>query len=138
MKLLTLFFILIFSFSAFSQNKRKMPAKARVTNDTILAVVLSKMSVPEICGKAEWAEKESYIGTVLKRQFNDSEMELNGFVLREANDERAFINIDSEYISTLAASASGDLSSFLKKGVRVKVLVYRCRQVLYAYKIIPL
>jgi hypothetical protein len=134
----TIILVLLFGLSVIAQTKRKPVAKRAVEPDTILAVVLSDLAADTVCGKPEWAEKESYIGTIIKRQFDDSELQLSGFVIRDVKDRRTFINIDTDHVSGLARSAPEELSSFLKKGKRVKVWVYRCRHILYAHKIKPM
>ncbi len=134
----TIVLVLLFGLSVVAQTKRKPAAKKAVEPDTILAVVLSDLAPDTVCGEPEWAEKESYIGTVIKRQFDDSELHLSGFIIRDAKDQRTFINIDTDHVSGLARSAPEELSSFLTKGKRVKVWVYRCRRILYAYKIKPM
>jgi hypothetical protein len=133
-----LLLILILGLIVSAQTKRRPRTKSVVPKNSILAVILPQLSTPEICGSPEWAEKEVYSGSIIKRDFDDSEMLLSGFVLRDAKDDRTYINIDTEHVSGLAASASNDLADFLTKGRRIKVWVYRCRRILYAYKIAPL
>ncbi len=114
------------------KGKSSHPAK-----DTILFEVLKKLADENACGAAADATK-TYVGTVVKRDFAEDEMQLSGFVLRTAGDGREYINLDAEYISGRAASASSDLSDWLIKGRKMKVYVYRCRRILYAYKIVGL
>lgn len=128
---------LLFSFSVEAQTNRKPTAQKPVEIDTILNVILLNLAPDTVCGKPEWAEKEVHIGTILKRQFDDTELRLSGFVIRDAKDQRTFINIDTHYVAGLARSAPEELSSFLTKDKRIKVWVYRCRHILYAYKIAP-
>jgi hypothetical protein len=134
----TIALLLLLGLNGTAQTKRKSVAKKPVEPDTILAVVLSDLAPNTVCGEPEWAEKESYIGTIIKREFDDSELHLSGFVIRDAKDQRTFINIDTEHVAGLARSAPEELSSFLTKGKRVKVWVYRCRRILYAHKIKPM
>jgi hypothetical protein len=132
---LGLFLVFVFGLTGNAQNKKlhsKVPADKQ---NTILAVVLSDLASKDVCGKPEWAEKEVYVGSIIKRQFANNEMQLSGFVLKAADDTRTYINLDSDYIDGRAASASSDLSDFLTKGRHIKVWVYRCRRILYAYRI---
>jgi hypothetical protein len=128
--------ILIFSvlLSAQTKQKRKLSHPPR---DTILFEVLKNLADKDVCGaKADSAE--TYIGTVLKRDFAEDEMRLSGFVLRTARDNREYINLDYDHISGAAASATSDLRDWLIKGRKMKVFVYRCRRILIVYKIIGL
>lgn len=126
--------ILAVSLSAQSkiQKKTSHPSK-----DTILYEVLKELANEDVCG-AEADASEIYSGTIIKREFAEDEMRLSGFVLRMEKDNRVFINLDYEHISGLAASASSDLSEWLIKDRKVKVYVYRCRRILYAYRIVGL
>ncbi len=124
--------VFVFVLTENAQNKKlhsKVPADKQ---NTILAVVLSDLASKNECPDPE---KEIYTGSIIKRQFKDNEMQLNGFVLRADDDTRTFINLDSDYIAGRAASAISDLADFLTKGKHIKVYVYRCRHILYAYKI---
>ncbi len=117
-----------------TQKRRKSSHPAK---DTILFEVLKKLAGENACG-AKADATETYVGTVLKRDFAEDEVQLSGFVLRTAGDNREYINLDSDYISGRAASASSDLSDWLIKGRKMKVYVYRCRRILIAYKIVGL
>lgn len=107
------------------------------SEDTILYEVLKELAEEDVCGTKPDGS-EIYIGTVVKREFAKDEMRLSGFVLRMEKDKRIFVNLDYEHISGVAASASSDLSDWLIKDRKVKVNVYRCRRILYAYKIVGL
>ena len=135
---LTVALLLVLGVWVTAHTKRKSAVKKAVEPDTILAVVLSDLASDTVCGAPDLAEKESYIGTIIKREFDDSELHLSGFVIKDAKDQRTFINIDTEHVAGLASSAPEELSSFLTKDKRVKVWVYRCRRILYAYKIKPM
>lgn len=128
--------ILIFSISLSAQAKQKKKTSHPGKN-TILYEVLKNLAEDDVCGAAADAT-EIYTGTLLKRNFADDELRLNGFVLLMKKDKRISINLDEDHISGLAASASSDLSDWLIKGRKMKVYVYRCRRILYAYKIVGL
>lgn len=125
--------ILFFSVSLSAQVKQKRKP-SHPSKDTILFEVLKNLADENVCG-AKADSSETYIGTVIKRNFAEDELRLSGFVLLMAEDKRIYINLDEEHISGLAASASNDLSDWLIKGRKIKVSVYRCRRILYAYKI---
>ncbi len=125
--------ILIFSVSITAQTKQKRKS-SHPAKDTILFEVLKDLAGENVCG-AKANATETYAGTVLKRNFAEDELQLSGFVLRTAGDNREYINLDSDHISGVAASASGDLRDWLIKGRKMKVFVYRCRRILYTYKI---
>jgi len=128
--------ILICSVSLSAQIKQKRKT-SHPPRDTILFEVLKNLAHADVCGaKADSAE--TYVGTVLKRDFAEDEMRLSGFVLRTARDNREYINLDYDHISGVAASATSDLRDWLIKGRKMKVFVYRCRRILTAYKIIGL
>ncbi|MDQ3713533.1 MAG: hypothetical protein M3388_15105 [Acidobacteriota bacterium] len=125
--------ILIFSVSLSAQTKQKRKS-SHPAKDTILFEVLKDLADENVCG-AKADSTETYFGTVLKRDFAEDELQLNGFVLRTAGDTRQYINLDSDHISGLAALASSDLRDWLIKGRKMKVFVYRCRRILYANRI---
>lgn len=125
--------VLIFAVSLSAQTNQQKKTN-HPSKDTILYEVLNKLADQDVCGaKADSAEV--YTGTIVKRTFTENELNLSGFVLRMQKDKRAFVNLDYEHISGLAASASNDLSDWLIINRKVKVYVYRCRRILYAYKI---
>jgi hypothetical protein len=132
---LGLFLVCVFCFSVSGQTKKTRPKIPAHKQNTILASVLSNLADTSVCGDTKNTEKETYAGMVIKRQFDANEVQLSGFVLRDAKDRRTFINLDAKYISERAESASSDLSDFLTKGRRVKVWAYRCGRIFYAYKI---
>ncbi|CAN5766065.1 hypothetical protein BH20ACI4_BH20ACI4_16790 [soil metagenome] len=128
--------ILIFAVSLSAQTKHQKKT-SHPSKDTILYEVLKDLANENVCG-AKADASEVYSGTIVKREFAEDEMRLSGFVLRMEKDNRVFINLDYEHISGLAASASSDLSEWLIKDRKVKVYVYRCRRILYAYKVVGL
>ena len=128
--------LLIFSFSLSAQTKQKRKV-SHSSRNTILFEVLKNLADEDVCG-ADADSSETYIGTVIKRDFAEDEMRLSGFVLRLADDNREYINLDFEHISGLASSASSDLRDWLIKGRKIKVSAYRCRRILYAHKIVGL
>jgi hypothetical protein len=135
-KVFLLLLIMLFSLSLVAQTKQKKKT-SHPSKNTILFEVLKKLADQNVCGtKAD--SVEDYIGIVQKRDFADDELHLAGFVLKTKGDKRQYINFDSEYISSLAASAMSDLSDWFIVGRKIKVSVYRCRRILYAYKIVGL
>ncbi len=71
-------------------------------------------------------KSDIYIGTILKRQFDEDEVFITVITLRDAKDNRHYINIDTEQISLLGRNAPSQLSSLLGKGKRVKVWTQEC------------
>jgi len=65
-------------------------------------------------------------GVIMKRNFDENEMTLIGVVVREKDDQRYFVNIDSEYVAGRGRWVPSELSSILSKGRRVKIWVYGC------------
>jgi hypothetical protein len=128
--------ILIFVISLSAQTKQQKKT-SHPSKDTILYEVLKDLTDENVCGTKTDAS-EVYSGTIVKREFAEDEMRLRGFVLRLEKDKRIFVNLDYEHISGVAASASSDLSEWLIKDRKVKVYVYRCSRILYAYKIVGL
>ena len=103
--------------------------------NTIVAAVVKKLAEPTVCGKPEWAEKEFYVGTIVKREFDESQLKLKGFVIRDKSDNRSYINLDTAFIASLAASASSELADFLVVGRPIQVWAYRCRRIVFAHRI---
>lgn len=82
-----------------------------------------------------------FIGTLVQRKFDDDEITLIGFVVRDAKDERTYINLDDEQIDRMLMVDRGYLSSFLARGRRLKVWAFACGaagRVLYADRIVAL
>lgn len=82
-----------------------------------------------------------FIGTLVQRKFDDDEITLIGFVVRDAKDQRTYINLDDEQIDRMLMVDRDYLSSFLAKGKRLKVWAYACGaagRVLYADRIVAL
>lgn len=125
--------VAILSVPAFSQSVAKKTSHP--SKNTILFEVLRDLAPVDVCG-GEPDSREIYAGTVMKRDFSEDETRLSGFVLRSSDDSRQYVNLDFEYISGRAASASSGLADWLIKGRKLKVFVYRCSRILYAYKIV--
>ncbi len=66
------------------------------------------------------------VGTVLNRKFDEDELTLVGFVIREKTDERSFVNIDTDYVAGKGRFVPSELSSVLMKGKRISIGVYGC------------
>jgi hypothetical protein len=66
------------------------------------------------------------VGTILKRDFDENEVMVTVFVVRDARDNRKFINIDSTQMSGMGRQTASNLSSLLAKGSRVQVTAYEC------------
>ncbi len=88
-------------------------------------VEMSDLTSDEICFEPD-KSSQPYVGTIVKRRFDDDEITLAGIILREANDERYFINIDTEYVSNKGRFIPRELSSILTLNRKVKIWVYGC------------
>jgi hypothetical protein len=67
-----------------------------------------------------------FVGTIVKRVFDEDETMIVNVVLRDAKDERNFINIDGAQILGLGRTAPTLLSSLLGKGKKVSISAYEC------------
>jgi hypothetical protein len=70
--------------------------------------------------------RRPFIGTIVKRDFDDDETMIVNITLRDAKDERIPINIDDKQVWLLGRPAPKLLSSLLGKGRKVSVSAYEC------------
>jgi len=131
----TSFFLL--SVIVLAQSSGQPRAKYSGTGRNARVVELSNLA-----GDADGCLKRGpYVGTLMQRKFDDDEITLIGFVLRESKDERIYINLDDEQINRMVLADRGHISTFLTKGKRLKVWAYACGaagRVLYADRIVAL
>lgn len=73
-----------------------------------------------------YKHEEPFQGTIVKREFAEDELTIIGLVLMDENDNRTYINIDSEQVKKLSRAAYSNLSSFLGKGKQMEIWVYGC------------
>lgn len=66
----------------------------------------------------------SLSGTILKRQYDEDEMTLIGFVIKDRGDDRTFVNIDHEYVGGKGRFVPEELLQIVKPGKRVKIWAY--------------
>lgn len=115
---LILSLIFVLAFVALAQSSSPPVAMYGGTRRNPRLIELSNMAADsEGCVK-----RGPYIGTLVQRKFDDDEITLIGFVLRDSKDQRT-------------------VSPFLAKGKRVKVWAYACGaagRVLYADRIVAL
>ncbi len=120
---------------AFAQSSTQPVAKYAGTPRNPRLIELSNMA-----GDSDGCVKRGpYIGTIVQRKFDDDQITLIGFVLRDSKDQRTYINLDDEQIDRMLMVDRGYLSTFLAKGKRVKVWVYACGaagRVLYSDRIV--
>jgi len=69
---------------------------------------------------------EPYVGIIKKRKFLSDEITIIGFVLMRPNDERVFINIDSDFIKKKSMVDRDNYVALMRKGNKVKVWAYIC------------
>lgn len=134
---LILALILAVTLVTLAQSSTRPSAKYGGTRGNPRLIELSNLA-----GASEGCVKRGpYIGTVVQRKFDDDEITPIGFVVREAKDQRTYINLDDEQIDRMLMVDRDYLSSFLAKGKRLKVWAYACGaagRVLYADRIVAL
>lgn len=83
-------------------------------------------NIPIGCSKQD----RPLVGEVIKRQFDSDEMTIVGFVLRTNNDERFFINVDTDSLDELNRSMPNAgrtwIGELLKQGNKVRVTTIVC------------
>jgi hypothetical protein len=121
----TFFLLTVFTVNVNAQNNRPPVAKYDATGMIELSNMVMSKTV-EGCYKSDSDSDYIYEGTIVKRNFADNEITLLSIVLSDSNDERSYINIDDEQIKLMGLADHASFSSFLGKGKRVKVWVYRC------------
>lgn len=123
--------------AALAQSFARPNAKYEGTRSNPRLIELSNLG-----GSSEGCVKRGpFIGTLVQRKFDDDEITLIGFVVRDAKDERTYINLDDEQIDRMLMVDRGYLSTFLAKGKRLKVWAFACGaagRVLYADRIVAL
>ena len=70
--------------------------------------------------------RRPFVGTIVKRDFDEEETMIVNITLRDARDERIPININGGQIWLLGRPAPKLLSSLLGKGKKVSVSAYEC------------
>jgi len=65
-------------------------------------------------------------GRIIKREFDDNDVRLIGFVIREASDVRTFVNIDADHIAESDGLLPRQLSLILGKNKKVTIWAIRC------------
>lgn len=88
------------------------------------------------CAMNEPLMLRTFVGTVVKRTFQDDELTLEGFVLSHQKDRRMDVTIEPLFLqeSTLLRD---QLSDFLWVQRKVKVTVAVCRKLYFLHKIEP-
>jgi hypothetical protein len=116
---------LLFGVCVTAQNSKKSTARRNSVKKAAQNVELSNLynsDDPSQCRELP----QPIIGTIVSRKFDDDELTLVGFTIREKNDERTFVNIDAEYVASKGRFIPVQLSSILGKGKRIKFRVYGC------------
>lgn len=83
-------------------------------------VELTDLASPDVCVDPQ-KHSAPVDGVIVKRTFVDDEITLIGVTVREANDERYHVNIDSEYLANKGRFVPREVSSIFTKGRRVKI-----------------
>jgi hypothetical protein len=117
--------ILIFAVNLVAQTSKKSVSKRGGAKKAIRVVEMSDLASQDVCVDPT-KHSVPVDGVIVKRNFDADEITLIGVTVREANDERYFVNIDNEYVASKGRFVSSELSSILTKGRRVKIWVYGC------------
>ena len=117
--------ILLFALNVAAQTSRKSVGKRGGVKKAIRVVEMSDLASPDVCVDPT-KHSAPVEGVIVKRDFDADEITLTGVTVREANDERYFVNIDNEYVASKGRFVPRELSSILTKGRRVKIWVYGC------------
>ena len=132
---LILALIFVLAIVALAQSSTRPAAKYGGTARNPRLIELSNLA-----GDSEGCLKRGpYIGTLVQRKFDEDEITLIGFVLRDSKDQRTYINLDDEQIDRMLIVDRGYVSRFLAKGTRIKVWAFACGaagRVLYADRIL--
>lgn len=108
-----------------AQTTKKTTSKPVVIKKAARVVTMSDLASKHVCVDPT-KHTVPVDGVIVKRNFDDNEMTLIGVVVREKDDQRYFVNIDSEYVAGKGRWVPSELSSILTKGRRVKIWVYGC------------
>lgn len=123
-----LFLIILTLLSALAgtaQTNRKSTGKYSVKPKVSMVVTMSDLASTDVCvGPTKHSIPVD--GVIVKREFDPNEITLIGVVVREKDDQRHFVNIDSEYVAGKGRFVPSELSSILTTGRRVKIWVYGC------------
>ena len=110
--------ILLFAITVAAQTNKKSVGKRNAKK--VAVAEMSDLANPDVCVDPT-KHSVPVDGVIVKREFDADEITLIGVTVREANDERYFVNIDSEYLAGKGRFVPRELSSILTKGRRVKI-----------------
>lgn len=117
--------VLVFAASAIAQTSKTTTKRSKQQKTEMIE--MSDLSSDDVCGVDQpYKPLKPYVGKIIKRKFKDDQITLEGIILREDNDERHFINIDTEHLSGKLPYFSRELSSILTLNRRVKIWVNMC------------
>ena len=111
----------LFALTVTGQTNKKSPSPKKQTR----IVTMSDLASSDVCVDPT-KHKIPVDGVIVSRKFDSDEMTLISVVVREKDDQRYFVNIDSEYVAGKGHFVSSELSSILTKGRSVKIWVYGC------------
>lgn len=117
MKYLPAIFIMFLVFGVSAQNKGKGKTRSKSK---------PKIQLTTLTGEGDDCTKTAFTGTVVKRNFAEDEITLVSFVLREPDDNRIYINVDSEFLREKGRYELSETTSALSLKRNVKVGVYGC------------
>ena len=118
-------FVITLAVSAVAQSGQPV-VKYGGTKRTPRIIEMSNMFGGEESIDMRCSRLRPFVGTIVKRDFDEDEVMVTNITIRDTKDERVHLNVDSEQISLLGRTAPTIISSFLGKGKRVKVWAYTC------------
>ncbi|MDQ3801377.1 MAG: hypothetical protein M3384_18295 [Acidobacteriota bacterium] len=121
----TIAVILLFALTVIAQTGKKSGGKRVSAKKVVPVAEMTDLASPDVCVDPT-KHSAPVDGVIVKREFDADEIMLTGVTVREANDERYFVNIDTEYVASKGRFVPRELSSILTKGRRVKIWVYGC------------
>lgn len=68
----------------------------------------------------------TFTGRILRREFDENQVMLAGFVIRDASDVRTYVNIDTDHLFDSDGMLPTKLSRLLAKGKKLKIWAIAC------------
>jgi len=90
---------------------------------------------PKVCGTGTYGEVETFVGTVMKRDFAENETTVSGFVLRDKKDQRFYFNLDVDFLSQFSGNTVDSISEALTVGNLLRVKADHCAHIYMARRV---
>lgn len=121
--LLSLIFIVSFGFSVAAQ---EAPTVKYAGSGKDRRVV----DVSNMLGEVEYMKckrvARPVIGKIVKRDFEDDEVTITGFIVADVRDKRIPINVNNVQVGLLGRYTNAIIPELLSKGNRVQVWMHQC------------